>query len=80
MTFNQVGVHGIGWGAQSRELIKSGLGLCYLGVSRSSRSKHLLLRSAILVLNVPSLRRGRGTVWKETDFLMTPPLTVLSST
>lgn len=79
MTFNQVGVHGIGWGAQSRELIKSGLGLCYLGVSRSSRSKHLLLRSA-LVLNVPSLRRGRGTVWKEADFLMTPPLTVLSST
>ena len=65
MTFNQVGVHGIGWGAQSRELIKSGLGLCYLGVSRSSRSKHLLLRSAILVLNVPSLLRGQGTIWKE---------------
>ena len=65
MTFNQIGVHGIGWGAQSRELIKSGLGLCHLGVSRSSRSKHLLFRSAILVLNVPSLLRGGGTVWKE---------------
>ena len=43
MTFNQGGVHEIGLGAQSRELIKSGLGHCYLGVSRSSRSKHLPL-------------------------------------